>query len=433
MKKLAILSVLALLILSVSVLPQANSLSTGKRQVTIVPAIDFNVESYETVYPWLSSLPKTNFTIVLMNWESLAGEQVTNLQSLGELIPGLVLGLQCYDVATREAWVNGTLETWETKFGSLPNGIFVFQPDTAILNFIKNAGLTYVLGYCFDQYVIDFMTERGGWQLPYYASESHVLRPNNETSGGVVVYPHVTWDWIDSFTLSHSYCNLVPEAYAMVNVDVVQYCYDLTVQTLDNAEPFGYATFWFSWHTDPTIRDYIEDIIDLVTSDETITTDNLSTFTSWFNRNYEKTPTYQLSFTSPHSGQTIEWYYSTDFRVARTNGTVVSYIDYDVQGSDIYLKSIASINSEGAWSSANDIDNSLTFTIDALGGAVNRAPINQTGFPYSGDLSSFPAEYAMRAPATIFRLVVALFFALFIACSFVIVVLRKRLVSRALD
>lgn len=53
--------------------------------------------------------------------------------------------------------------------------MFDFQPDTYTVNYCETKNMTYVTGYCFDQYAVDWMTERGGWQSPYYASHDHIL------------------------------------------------------------------------------------------------------------------------------------------------------------------------------------------------------------------------------------------------------------------
>ena len=371
-----------------------STLMTKERIVTMVILLDFNTMEYDSFHNWFQGL-ESNYTFVLLHWESLNSTQINWLQSQAELIP-CISRSQIYNTAVRASKTDTLLNNWNATFGSYPKGIFSFQPDTYLVNYTNtNYGVEYWQGYCFDQYVIDRFTERGGWQLPYYAREDHVLVPNN-VSGGVVIYPHLTWDWIDSFTLDHEY-STHPLQRLVDDNDISTYVLNLITTTLDTTDPFGYATFMFEygWVESKNKLWIAEGIIKGLTSDLKIQSLTLEDCNNWFTSTYTTTPTYRVKFSSPNSGKSIEWYYSTSYRVARADSQVVSFIDYENQESEIYLIETANINTEEQETIDNDIDNSLTFIIDALGGAGNRAPIKTNGvqYPPSEDLADFPTYY----------------------------------------
>lgn len=116
------------------------------------------------------------------------------LTSLGEVIPATPYAIQQYTLESRIDIFNRTINEWKDKLGHAPIGFFMYQPDTYSLNFLRANGINYSMGYCFDQYVVDFMTMRGGWQLPYYANSQNALMPENKTEGGMVVLPWLTWE-----------------------------------------------------------------------------------------------------------------------------------------------------------------------------------------------------------------------------------------------
>lgn len=329
------------------------------------------------------------------------------LERMGDVIPFLWGGffyaeqappLQSLVPSQRIAVVEDVLAQWINYTGRLPDGVFCWQPDTFTLNYLETRGIQFNIGYCFDQYVIDYMTMRGGWQEPYYASSWNALAPNNQTEGGVVILPYVTWDWVDSFTRSHLY-NSEPFDTPNDVGDKVSYIETLIERTMASSQPIGYAAFSFftsaqdNWtETGQILKHLIEG-----NSYQKMT---VKDFVTWFKMNYATTPTYHVYFTSPHDGQSIEWYYSTQARIARANGTVLSYVDYRHQKPDPYLTKAAETNFSQPRSPTNSIDNSLNFTIDALGGGQYRHPIVGTGVPYSGPLEAFPEWYACASDDT---------------------------------
>jgi hypothetical protein len=136
-----------------------------------------------------------------------------------------------------------------------------------------------------------------------------------------------------------------------------------------------------------------EEVIGNLTSWDNIELLKLSEITDWFKATYNSTPTYRVSFQSPYSNATIEWYYSTDCRVARVGNYVVSFVDYTVQGSDNFLTTNATVDLESEKSATNCIDDSLNFTINALGGATLKAPVTTSSKYYAGDLANFKVQY----------------------------------------
>ena len=276
----------------------------------------------------------------------------------------------------------------------------MYQPDTYFINAAEQRGIKYVMGYCFDQYQVDYMTMRGGWQLPYYASSINALMPENSTSGGVVVLPWLTWDWIDSFTVSHLYETEPAYFGGVTNTSGANNVIALMDKTLDSSLPFGYVTngFDFGWYysLDQSynfgLLNMESTIINHFGSNSSYQILSGGNFTNWFKNTYSSTPTYHVNYTSPFSGETIEWYYDNESRIARYNGAVVSYVDYTQQMNDPYLTDVATVNSSLP-SNTSQIDNSLRFTIDALGGGQYRAPVVSTGITYAGPLSGFPVYF----------------------------------------
>jgi hypothetical protein len=110
----------------------------------------------------------------------------------------------------------------------------------------------------------------------------------------------------------------------------------------------------------------------------------------WFKTNYPSTPEYRISFTSPYDNESIEWYHSSEGRVARIGNKVVSYVDYLIQLPDRYMTQTASIVlNDSAYDPDNGVDDSLKFSVDALGGGNLRAPASTLSVTYSGDLKDF--------------------------------------------
>ena len=313
------------------------------------------------------------------------------LSNYGDIIPTVPFAIQVNTPNDRIAIVNQTLNEWRTYTGHYPDGMLAYQPDTVVANFLKTKGVGYIMGYCFDQYQLDWMTERGGWQLPYYASSTNVLAPENMSKGGVVILPWVTWDWVSSFTVNHL-LDGEPEDVPVGNMTT--YIIDLMKASLSASSPFSYFGLSFVFESVSKAGDLptVEQILYWI-EQQHYSTMPAGEFVSWFESNFQRTPTYTVDFTSPYNGHSVEWYYSQSYRIARTNGSVVSFVDYSSQRSDPYLTGNAVVNFSAPHIGGNTMDNSLGFVIDALGGGMYRAPIRDSSVQYSGSLSDFPSRY----------------------------------------
>ena len=360
-------------------------------------------QAFNSFLGWVSKYKgMLNFTFIIDSTNSSSHpsffENLTwfrMLSTYGDVIPTIPYAIQTYAPNDRIVMVNETLNNWKANTGHYPAGIFAYQPDTVVANFLKAKGVDYIMGYCFDQYQIDWMTERGGWQLPYYASSTNVLAPENSSQGGVVILPWVTWDWVSSFTVNHL-LDGEPENVPVSNVTT--YITNLMKASLSASSPFSYFGFSF-------VFDLVSKAGDLPTVAQILSwieqqhysTMPTGEFVSWFKSNYQSTPTYMVDFTSPYNGQRMEWYYNQSCRIARTNGKVVSFVDYSAQRPDPYLTGHAVVNFSAPHIGNNTIDNSLSFVIDGLGGGMYRAPVRDLGVEYGGNLADFPSYYEATA------------------------------------
>jgi hypothetical protein len=365
-------------------------------------------EYADPLIAWLEDLGFRNFTFAVVNdqWygQNMSDYWLLNqtrldaLKAYGVLIPQTFI-MQQYSLEQRRNIIDGLVDEWVNVVGYAPKGIFDFQPDTYTMNYCESKGFEYVTGYCFDQYSIDWMTERGGWQLPYYASENHVLMPKN-VSGGLVVFPHQTWDWVSSFTIQQN-LDTHPLSLADIfygNTSLAKnYFLNLIDSSLEGEEPFAFAPVQFEWGM--TCRDnltgLVTDLIQSLLSTRTYNFWTLQDITTTFKNEYVSTPTYTVDFRSPYDNESIEWFCNRDKRVARVNGEVVSYINYDQQSPDRFLNGTFQpdlTNFSLSKIPDNCVDDSLNFTIDGLGGGEYRAPIRDNGTVYNGTLADFPNE-----------------------------------------
>lgn len=355
--------------------------------------------SFDTFAQWIGPYSSFhNYTFIINPeegdyiWLTDNKTRVDFLTSLGEVIPATPYAIQQYTLQSRIDIFNLTINEWKDKLGYAPVGFFMYQPDTYSLNFLRANGINYSMGYCFDQYVVDHMTMRGGWQLPYYANSQNALIPENRTEGGIVVLPWLTWDWIDSFTLSHLYES---ETIASPAANPSEYVTSLIERNLDSCSPISYSAFSFDfdWYYSQGALTYAGMVLGNLLRNDSYQKYSCGNFTNWFKTHYSATPAYTVNFASPNSGESIEWFYNMQCRVARYNGVVVSYVDYTNQLVDKYLTTTSNINWSSPSSSTNCINTSLNFTVDALGGGQYRAPTISTGVPYSGNLLDFPEYY----------------------------------------
>lgn len=170
--------------------------SSGKNVICISIILDQGFDDFDNFASWLSSMGYTNFTFAIDNIvEGYVLNNVTRvniLKQYGKLTPRLAY-YQLKTPAARQSSVDSELANFTSEVGYIPSGVFDFIPDTLTANYLLTKGVEYYQGYCFDQYAVDYMSERGGWQMPYYASSANILVPNS-TGEGMVVLPHSTWD-----------------------------------------------------------------------------------------------------------------------------------------------------------------------------------------------------------------------------------------------
>jgi hypothetical protein len=376
---------------------------------------------FEELKGWLDDVDFHNFTFAvwseswygknLSDYWLLNSTRLNTLKDYGVLIPQ-TFWMQQYEPLERQAIIDNIIDDWENIVGYAPKGIFDFQPDTYTLNYCETRGIEYVVGYCFDQYAVDWMTERGGWQLPYYASHVHALVPNNVTSHGMVVLPHEVWDWVSSFTVTHNLhthpLSLIGSIFGGNATQAENYFLDLIDRSLE-AEPFGFATMQFEWvwHCKYGVQNSVKDWIKTLLSARNYEFWSCEDFTRWFKKEYETTPNYSINFRSPYDGQEIEWYYCQDFRIARIGDKVTSYVEYNKQKPDKFLTTTFAPNTSLSPNIVeNSIDDSLSFEINGLGGGECRSPILDSGTTYTGELSEFPLQYVPEMPSLIAPLTV---------------------------
>lgn len=330
---------------------------------------------------------------------------VRKITRYGELLPGLWMA-QTHDNSWKQQTVDRFIQEWQIYLGYKPYGFFMWQPDTYIANYLYSQGIKYLQGYCFDQYALDWMSMRGGWQQPYYASEQHVLVPASQ-GRGIVVLPHVIWDWRDSLELNHQYNSQPVDVWNMHNQNYVasrDYVLELMNATLEGTEPYAYFTSqneifgWDGRFNDENVLNHTDFFKSIVRNAEKLgaTLEMFNETTAWFNRNYIRNPTYTIKMVSPHSKRVSEWFWNSHCRITRYDDEhIVGYVEYETQKSDPYLTNVASPNFTGprdilAYQPDNCVDTSLTFTIDSYGNGEYRAPSQNNGRYFTRPLAFYP-------------------------------------------
>jgi hypothetical protein len=369
--------------------------STTQKIVNLSVIIDDSTH-FDALTEWLD---KTNANFTFCVWSNAEDAILKNeirirmLKEHGEIIPRLAY-IQELNPTDRQAAVDKVLTKYTEALGETPKGVFDFIPDTYTAQYLQKKGVIYYQGYCFDQYNIDYMTMRGGFQMPYYASPENVLIPEGN---GTIILPHASWDWVASFQTTHNLqlhpLNLITRIYHDT-AKAEAYFLSMIDRSLECSQPFGYVMVQFEWewcYSESITNDIANWINALTEQPYNFWTCEQSA--TWFKTYFSSTPTYQVDFTSPYNNQRIEWYYSDKCRIARINERVVSYIDYQNQTFDKYLIGNQQINWIAASSTKNGVDNSLTFSIDALGGAADRHKASTGSYVYTGNLVDFSDSY----------------------------------------
>ena len=380
-------------------------------------------ELIDEMRAFIKSFDETaRFNFLLMDWRIVWHQDFLRfLSARGEIIPAFYY-MQTLSPEERARCVDRNLETFKQVLGVYPNGTFQFQPDTFTVNYLaEKYGSRFVCGYCLDQYLIDYMTMRGGWQFPYYASTWNVQVPSKDP--GVVVLPHITFDLAARYSMNHRWNTHPLNALEVTGGDTQRataYITALINEALRATHPFGYARieFEFSWAHKlgalPFIQDYYKGLRNR--SDITFMTSN--EVATWFRRNFATTPNYAIKFQSPSTGDTAEWSFNTKMRVMRNGSTILSLIDYTKQIPDKYLNLTAVVDFSKDWGLSNHIDTSLDYRIDALGGGVDNPTPAGTGVPYTQApdlIEQFTGEGIPSASSVTQALILSLFTVLTVA------------------
>jgi hypothetical protein len=334
---------------------------------------------------------------------------VGEMKLYGELLPGLWM-VQTHDNYWKKMAADNFISLWEAKVGYKPYGFFMWQPDTYMANYLNRRGVRYVQGYCFDQYAVDYMTMRGGWQQPYYASEKHCLVPKIQGKG-IVVLPHLIWDWRDSFELDHDYNSRIVSVWRSFSKqnyeEAKNYVLKLMNATLEYVKPLAYFVTqdevfgWGGAYKDFKLinyTDFFKSVLDNASKlDAVVETFNETSI--WFLENFESNPAYHFVFSSPYSGKKSEWLWTSKHRVTRYDDEwVAGYVEYAKQNPDPFLNTVAQLDlSKSSCDPSSCIDTSLNFTIDDYGGGIFRAPQKGNRIRYKGNLQSFPGFYSFYA------------------------------------
>jgi hypothetical protein len=354
---------------------------------------------------WLEQVGYRKWTLILEPWSNGTDSNafynetfIDELKQYGELAPVLPFGLQNYPPEYRKQIVDSLYDFWEKYVGYNPAGFFQFQPDTYTCNYILSRGSVYWQGYCFDQYLIDWMSMRGGWQMPYYASEGNALVPKREGSG-LVILPHNTWDWRASFEYNHGYNTHLLNAMDMFNQNytaTLKYLTQLIYRTLSSTTPFGYVSIqheWL-WMRQNGLLDDLKNYTQTVMASQ-YTFQTFNETANWFKQHYASNPSYYVNFNTPYGGGKVEWLWNTNCRITRYDGRyVVGYVDYTQQETDPYINSTANCDYQAPANDTNCIWTSLKFLVDDFGNAPNRAPPKGHPIIFTGPLDNFPSYFA---------------------------------------
>jgi len=320
--------------------------------------------------------------------------RLDKLKEYGEVIPRLAY-MQQRTQDDKITYTDNVFGNWLEKVGYYPSGIFDYTfPDTFVANHVKDKyGCIYYQGVTFDAYRVDYCSSVGSWQLPYYYDEGNIMLPR-KSGRSLVMLPHNLWDWYASFVVSQN-VNTHPENLLNDTIkdpeQARNYFFNLIDANAQACEPFAYASIQveYCWICDYNIEPYVKSwFADLLTKDYDFM--SYKEVASWFMAHYDSNPVYQIDFVSPFNNERIEWYWSTKYRIARHNGCVVSFLEYDKQGTDKYLFLAQPINwgkSGNPSDPDNTIDLSLNLTINAL------RPKTTGSYAYTGRLDQFPLNY----------------------------------------
>lgn len=303
--------------------------------------------------------------------------------------------MQMLQPSEREQVVDARFAAFKSVSGGYPSGVFSFQLDTYTLNYLRDKfKVNFAVGNVFDQVNIDFMSLRGGFALPYYASRHNSLVPAGaKADASVLVVPPFALAPTDRYHFDNNHLvdlynyGVGAEEFKYVSLNYpffTPFFLELDwLINLNSTEAVRLFTESYSW---------VYENFHVVTAEE---------FAKLFESSFSATPQYHFTYTSSNldafpetKGWKIEWLMSPDCRIARVGDNVVSALNYKVQSEDPFLTSSKKINFAGSRFGEdpnNIVRTDLSFDIDALWQSeYGDRTLKKTGYAiYTGKLEDF--------------------------------------------
>ena len=312
--------------------------------------------------------------------------------------------MQTVPPASRAMTARDRFAMFKSVVGEYPRGIFAFQFDTYTLNYLRDShAIEFAVGNVWDQVNLDFMSNRGAFSFPYYASRRNAMVPATviDDTSALVIPPFVI-----SLTDTHHY-----DSNHLI--DLLTHWGDLEeFKYLSSSYPFFTPFFleldWLlALKDNRMIQAFVEAYRWVFKNFQVVTP---LFFSQIFARHFPKTPEYHVFFRSSNraalpgtAGRLVEWLMNPEVRIARMNGQIVSALRYKVQACDKYLTSSKTIDYTGfrfGENPANMINLDLVFDVDALwqheygSRTLTRGP--SVGF--NGDLHDFHSSEDLTVP-----------------------------------
>jgi hypothetical protein len=349
----------------------------------------------------LRSVGAYNVTLIYRGIGSISAEHDEILKIYEEFreFSGIIIPefsfMQTLPPTQREITARDRFNLFKSITGEYPSGIFAFQLDTYTLNYLKDSkGIKFALGNAWDQVNVDFISNRGAYAFPYYASRRNMLVPARavEDASVLVIQPFV----ISLTDLYHYDNNQL--------IDVLTHGGDLDeFKYLSLNYPFFSPFFleldWLlSLNDQRMTQAFIEAYTWVFRNFKVITP---LAFAEAFHQYFPTTPEYHVFFkSSSHSafpdtaGLTIEWLMNPDVRIARVSDRVVSALRYKQQPYDTFLTKTQSISFNGSRfgeNATNTINLDLVFDVDTLWQYEygNRTLKHASSIVFDGDLHDF--------------------------------------------
>jgi hypothetical protein len=303
--------------------------------------------------------------------------------------------MQTLPPSSREGVVDARFMAFESVIGSYPSGVFSFQLDTYTLNYLRDKfNVHFAVGNVWDQVNIDFMSLRGGFALPYYASRHHCLIPTKaRADASVLVIPPFA---VAPTNRYHFDNNHLLDLYTH-GVDGEEFRY--VSLNYPFFTPFFLELDWLiSLNSTEALRIFTESYSWVYENFNVVTAEQ---FDELFEYSFSATPEYRFTYSSSSldvfpetEGWTIEWLMSSSCRIARLGDKVVSALSYKVQDEDPFLttsKSIDFVGSRFGEDPENIVCTDLIFGVDCLWQSdYGDRTLKKTGYAiYAGKLEDF--------------------------------------------